>query len=85
MMIQLVFYLLSSILIRKQYLNGIIIFCSVWIISGNPSSFLAMANIMQYLMLFIFIYLKSYPTLLLDFLTTNGIFGFDFIASLLGI
>ena len=36
-------------------------------------------------MLFIMICLKSYPKLILDFLTTNGIFGFDFIAPIVGI
>ena len=36
-------------------------------------------------MLFIFIDLKPYPTLLLNFLTANGIFEFDFIAPMMGI
>jgi len=40
---------------------------------------------MQYLMLFIFISLKIYPCIILNFLKANGIFGFDFIAPMLGI
>jgi len=36
-------------------------------------------------MLFIFMYITNYPILLLNFLTTNGIFGFDFVAGIFGI
>ena len=36
-------------------------------------------------MLFIFIDLNPYPTLLINFLMANGIFGFEFIAPMIGI
>ena len=36
-------------------------------------------------MLFIFIDTNPYPKILLDFLTANGIFGFDFIVPMMGI
>jgi len=74
-----------SILNRNTYSSVVGAVCTISVFSGNPSAFLAMANIMQYLMLFIFMYITYYPTLLLNFLTTNGIFGFDFIAPIFGI
>jgi len=80
-----ILWIIYSILIRNSFTNSVVIISAISIGSGNPSSYLALANIMQYLMLFIFINLSKYPSLILNFLTTNGIFSFDFFAPMFGI